>query len=80
VHYSCEATANRAPGQPMVFMAPRTFESAPVVENMEVAAATGGGGGHSGGNVSSRTDRKRKAPGKPSGGCIRHSGWYTNET
>ena len=75
MHYSREATANRVPGQPMVFTAPGRFESALVVENMEVAAAAGGGGRHSNGDVSSRTDRKQKAPGKPSGGCIRHSGW-----
>ena len=41
MHYSREATANRAPGQPMIFTAPGRFESAPVVENVEVAAATG---------------------------------------
>jgi hypothetical protein len=35
----------------------------------------GGQGGHNDGDMSSRTDCKRKAPGKPSGGCIRHSGW-----
>ncbi len=75
MHYSREATANRAPGQPMVFTAPGKFESVPVVENMEVAAATGGGGGHSNGDVSSRPDRKQKALGKLSGGCIKHSGW-----
>jgi len=75
VHYSREATANRAPGQPMVFTAPGRFKSAPVVENMVVAMATGGGGGHSNGDVSSCPDRKRKAPGKPLGGCIKHSGW-----
>ena len=40
MHYSCKATANRAPGQPMV-TAPGRFESAPVVENMVVAVATG---------------------------------------
>ena len=45
VHYSDEATANRAPGQPLVFKTPGRFESAPVVENVEVAAAAGGGGG-----------------------------------
>ena len=75
MHYSCEATANRVPGQLMVFTAPGRFESAPVVENMEVAAATGGGGGHSDGDVSSRTDHKQKAPGKQAGGRIKHSGW-----
>jgi len=58
VHYSREATANRVPGQPMVFTAPRRFKSAPVVENMVVAAPTGGGGGHSHGDVSSCPDRK----------------------
>ena len=75
VHYSREAAANRAAGQPIGFTAPKRFKSAPVVENMEVAAATGGGGGHSDGDVSSHPDRKQKAPGKPSGGCIKHSGW-----
>jgi len=59
----------------MVFTAPGKFESVPVVENMEVAAATGGGGGHSNGDVSSRPDRKQKALGKLSGRCIKHSGW-----
>ena len=73
LRYSHEATANRVPGQPMVFTALGRFESAPVVENMEVAAATGGGGGHSNGDVSSHPDRKCKAPGKPSGGQIKHS-------
>ena len=75
MHYSREATANRVPGQPMMFMAPGRFESALVMENMEVAAATGGGGGHSNGDVSSHPDHKQKVPGKPSGGCIKHSGW-----
>ena len=42
LRYSREATANRAPGQTLVFTAPGRFESAPVVENVEVAAATGG--------------------------------------
>jgi len=59
----------------MVFTAQGRFESAPVVENMEVAAATGGGGGHSDGDVSSCPDRKQKVLGKPSGGRIKHSGW-----
>jgi len=45
VHYSREATANRAPGQPLMLTALGRFELAPVVENMEVAAAAGGGGG-----------------------------------
>ena len=75
MHYSREATTKRAPGQPLVFTALGVFESAPVVENVEVAAATGGDGGHSDGDVSSRPDRKRKASGKPRGGRIRHSGW-----
>ena len=44
MHYSCKATANRAPGQPLVVTAPGVFKSAPVVENVEVAAAAGGGG------------------------------------
>jgi hypothetical protein len=74
VHYSREATANRAPGQPMIFTAPGRFESAPVVENVEVAVATGGDGGHSDGDVSSRPDRKRKASRKSRGKRIKHSG------
>ncbi len=41
MHYSREATANRAPGQPMIFTAPECFVSAPVVENEVVAAAAG---------------------------------------
>ena len=46
MHYSREATANRAPGQPLVFTAPGRFESAPAgYFNVEVAAAVGGGGG-----------------------------------
>jgi hypothetical protein len=75
VHYSREATANRAPGQPMIFTAPGRFELTPVVENVEVAAATGGNRGHSDGDVSSRPDRKRKVSGKPRGGRIKHCGW-----
>ena len=46
LHYSREATANRAPGQPLVFTAPGRFESAPVgYFNVEVAAAAGRGRG-----------------------------------
>ena len=46
MHYSCKATANRAPGQPLVFTAPGRFESAPVgYFNVEVAAAVGHGRG-----------------------------------
>ncbi len=75
MHYSREATANKEPGQPMIFTAPGRFESAPVVENVEVAAATGGDGVYSDSDVSSRLDRKRKTSGKPRGGRIRHSGW-----
>ena len=43
--YSCEASANRAPGQPLVFTAPGRFESPGGYFNVEVAAAAGGGGG-----------------------------------
>jgi hypothetical protein len=57
VHYSCEATAKRAPGQPLILTALGRFESAPVVENMEVAVAGGGRGGHRDDGVSSCTDR-----------------------
>ena len=58
MHYSCEATAKRAPGQPLILTALGRFESAPVVENMDVAASTGGGGGHRDDDVSGRPDRK----------------------
>ena len=44
--YSRKATANKAPGQPLVFTAPGRFESAPVgYFNVEVAAAAGRGRG-----------------------------------
>ena len=61
----------------MIFTASGRFESAkvvPVVENVEVAVATGGDGGHSDGDVSSRPDRKRKASRKSRGKRIKHSG------
>ena len=46
LRYSRKATANRAPGQPLVFTAPGEFESAPVgYFNVEVAAAAGRGRG-----------------------------------
>jgi hypothetical protein len=46
LRYSREATANRAPGQPLVFTAPGRFESAPVgYFNVEVAAIAGRGRG-----------------------------------
>ena len=71
MHYSRKATANRAPGQPLVLTAPGRFKSVPVVENVEVAAATGDNGEHSNSDVGSRPDRKQKASGKPRGGCIK---------
>jgi hypothetical protein len=49
-----------------MFTAPGKFESAPAVENMEVAAAAGSGGGDSNDGLSSHADRKQK----PSGGGI----------
>jgi hypothetical protein len=56
LRYSREATANRAPGQPLVFTAPGRFESAPVgYFNVEVAAAAGGNGGDSDGDMSIRS-------------------------
>ena len=58
MRYSREATTRLAPGQPLVFTAQGVFKSAPVVENAEVAAATGGKGGHSDSDVNSRPDRK----------------------
>jgi len=46
LRYSREATANRAPGQPLIFTAPGRFESAPGgYFNVEVAAAAGRGRG-----------------------------------
>ncbi len=45
VHYSREASANRAPGQPLMFTASGKFKSAPAVKNMEVAEAAGSGRG-----------------------------------
>ena len=81
MHYSHEATAGRAPGQPMVFTASGRFESAPVVINcMEVAAAAGGGGGQSDNNVSSRADRKRRGKSLSDGPIklVRGGGWCDN--
>ena len=50
--YSREATANRAPGPPLVYTESGIFKSALVAENAEVAAAArgGGGGGDGGGD------------------------------
>ena len=46
LRYSREATAKRAPGQPLIFTAPGRFKSAPVgYFNVEVAAAAGRGRG-----------------------------------
>jgi hypothetical protein len=45
VHYSREATAKKAPGQPLILTALGRLVSTPVLENVEVAAAAGGGGG-----------------------------------
>ena len=47
--YSREATANRAPGPPLVYTESGIFKSALVAENAEVAAAAKGGGGGGGG-------------------------------
>ena len=63
MHYSCEATAKKAPGQPLILTALGRFESTPVVKNVEVAAAAGGRGGQRDDDVSGHADRKRKAPG-----------------
>ncbi len=63
MHYSCEATAKKAPGQPLILTALGRFESTPVVENVEVAAAAGDRGGQRDDDVSGRSDRKQKAPG-----------------
>ena len=48
--YSREATANRAPGPPLVYTESGIFKSALVAENAEVAAAARGGGGGGGGD------------------------------
>ena len=45
LRYSREATANRAPGQPLIFTAPGRFKSAVGYFNVEVAAAAGRGRG-----------------------------------
>ncbi len=66
MHYSREATAKKAPGQPLVVTALGIFESAPVVENMEVAAAAVSGGGDSNDGLSGHADHKQK----PLGGGI----------
>ncbi len=58
MHYSCEATAKRAPGQPLILTALGRFESAPMVENVEAAVAAGGGGGQRDDDVSGHADRK----------------------
>ena len=58
MNYSCDSTANRAPGQPLMLTALGRFELASLVENMEVTAAAGGGGGHSDDDVRSCTDQK----------------------
>ena len=65
MHYSREATARKAPGQPMVFTATGRFESASVVESIEAASAAGGGGGDGDDDDDGREDRKRKATGGP---------------
>ena len=78
MHYSREATANRVPGQPLVFTAPGRFVSAPVVENVEVAAATRSGGGHSGGDVSTQIANERRRESLEAGASnvrMVRSGW-----
>ncbi len=57
--YSRKATANKAPGQPLVFTAPGRFESAPVgYFNVEVAAAAGRGRGDDDDRADSLLHRK----------------------
>ena len=57
LRYSREATANRAPGQPLEFTAPGRFESAPVgYFNVEVAEAAGRGRGDNDGDDSNDDD------------------------
>ena len=63
MHYSREATAKKAPGQPLILTALGRFKSTPVVENVELAAAAGGGGGQRDDDVSGRADHKQKGPG-----------------
>ncbi len=75
LRYSREATANRAPGQPLVFTAPGRFESAPVgYFNMEVAAAAGRGRGDDDDNDNDDSDDddddNKAGNQKPSGGGI----------
>ena len=78
LHYSREATANRAPGQPLVFTAPGRFESAPAgYFNVEVVAAAGGGGGDDNddnddndNNDNNNDDDNNNNKQKPSGGGI----------
>ena len=90
--YSREATANRAPGQPLVFTAPGVFKPAPAgYFNVEVAAAAGGGGGGGGGGgdnndddndgyASRREYRKRKGKSLKLGPIklVRGGGWCDN--
>ena len=68
MHYSRKATAKLAPGQPLVFTASGVFESAPVVENVEVATAAGGGGDDEDDNNDDDDDDNGKQT--PSGGGI----------
>jgi hypothetical protein len=75
LRYSREATANKAPGQPLVFTAPGRFESAPVgYFNMEVAAAAGRGRGDDDDNDNDDSDDddddNKAGNQKPSGGGI----------
>ena len=87
LRYSREATANRAPGQPLVFTAPGRFESAPVgYFNMEVAAAAGRGRGDNddddddGGYAKRREYRKQKGKRIKLGPIklVRGGGWCDN--
>ena len=77
---TCEASANRAAGQPLVYMAPGVFESALAgYFNVEVAAAAGGGDGDDNDGDDDNDDNNddddneddnNNGKQKPSGGCI----------
>ena len=71
MHYSRKATANRAPGQPLVFTAPGGFESAPVgYFYVEVAAAAGRGRGDDDDDEDDNDDDNNDGNQHPSGGGI----------
>ena len=79
--YSCKATARLVPGQPLVYMAPGVFKSAPAgyFNGEVVAAAAGGGRGDNNDDDDDNDDNNgdddadddnNKGKQKPSGGGI----------